>query len=131
MHNRVRMITASFLVKDLHIDWRRGARWFSRQLFDGDIASNTHGWQWTAGTGTDATPFFRVFNPTRQGTRFDPDGDYVRRYVPELRDLDGAAVHEPWKASGDLFGGRAADYPAPIVDHAAERDEALHRYHRR
>ncbi|WP_421119381.1 FAD-binding domain-containing protein [Aquihabitans daechungensis] len=131
MHNRVRMITASFLVKDLHVDWRRGAAWFLQHLLDGDIASNTHGWQWTAGTGTDAAPFFRVFNPTLQGTRFDPDGDYVRRYVPELRALEGSAVHEPWKAAGDLFAGEAGSYPAPIVDHAAERSEALERYHQR
>ena len=131
MHNRVRMITASFLVKDLHVDWRRGARWFMRHLVDGDLASNTHGWQWTAGTGTDAAPFFRVFNPTLQGTKFDPDGDYVRRHVPELAALEGGALHEPWKAAGDLFGGGASDYPAPIVDHAAERDEALQRYQQR
>lgn len=131
MHNRVRMIVASFLVKDLHIDWRRGARWFMRHLVDGDVASNQHGWQWTAGTGTDAAPFFRVFNPILQGTRFDPDGDYVRRYVPELRSIGGAAVHEPWKATGDLFSGDAASYPDPIVDHAAERDEALARYQQR
>ena len=131
MHNRVRMITASFLVKDLHVDWRRGARWFMQHLVDGDLASNTHGWQWTAGTGTDAAPFFRVFNPTLQATRFDPDGDYVRRYVAELASIEGGAVHEPWKASGDLFGGGASDYPDPIVDHAAERDEALQRYQQR
>jgi deoxyribodipyrimidine photo-lyase len=128
MHNRVRMITASFLVKDLHLDWRLGAAWFLRHLVDGDLASNSHGWQWTAGTGTDAAPFFRVFNPTLQGARFDPDGDYVRRYVPELRSIPGAAVHEPWTARRDLFSGSAPDYPAPIVDHAAEREEALERY---
>ena len=131
MHNRVRMIVASFLVKDLHIDWRRGAAWFMRHLIDGDLASNTHGWQWTAGTGTDAAPFFRVFNPTIQGTRFDPDGDYVRRYIPELRSIAGSAVHEPWKVAGDLFAGDAAAYPRPIVDHATERDEALDRYQQR
>ncbi len=131
MHNRVRMITASFLVKDLHVDWRRGAAWFLRHLYDGDIASNTHGWQWTAGTGTDAAPFFRVFNPTLQGTRFDPDGDYVHRYVPELQALSGSSVHEPWKVTGDLFAGEAGSYPAPIVDHATERDEALGRYQQR
>ncbi|HRW39721.1 MAG: deoxyribodipyrimidine photo-lyase [Acidimicrobiales bacterium] len=130
MHNRVRMIVASFLVKDLHVDWRRGARWFLDHLVDGDLASNQHGWQWTAGTGTDAAPFFRVFNPISQGQRFDPDGDYVRRYVPELRDLDGKAVHEPWAAGDDLFTS-ALDYPERIVDHAAEREEALARYGRR
>ncbi len=85
MHNRVRMIVASFLVKDLHLDWARGARWFMGHLVDGDLASNQHGWQWVAGTGTDAAPYFRVFNPTSQGERYDPAGDYVRRYVPELR----------------------------------------------
>ena len=131
MHNRVRMITASFLVKDLHIDWRRGARWFLQHLVDGDVASNTHGWQWTAGTGTDAAPFFRVFNPTLQGKRFDPEGDYVRRYVPELRSIDGAAVHEPHRHADELFASEASSYPEPIVDHAAEREEALARYRER
>ncbi|QXC61550.1 DNA photolyase family protein [Aquihabitans sp. G128] len=132
IHNRVRMITASFLVKDLHVDWTRGARWFLQHLVDGDLASNNHGWQWTAGTGTDAAPFFRIFNPTAQGLRFDPSGDYVRRYVPELRGIEGKAVHEPAKAGGDdLFGGGAGGYPEPIVDHKAEREEALARYQRR
>jgi len=107
MHNRLRMVTASFLVKDLHIDWRRGARWFMDQLVDGDLASNNHGWQWVAGTGTDAAPFHRIFNPLLQADRFDPDGSYVRRYVPE--------------AGG--FG-----YPPPIVDHVVERAEALRRW---
>ncbi len=124
MHNRVRMIVASFLVKDLHLDWRRGARWFMRHLVDGDLASNQHGWQWTAGTGTDAAPYFRIFNPTAQGKRFDLEGDYVRRYVPELRAVAGAAVHEPSK----LDGGPPAGYPRPIVDHAEEREESLRRY---
>jgi deoxyribodipyrimidine photo-lyase len=131
MHNRVRMITASFLVKDLHIDWRRGAGWFLDQLVDGDLASNNHGWQWTAGTGTDAAPFFRIFNPTTQGQRFDPTGDYVRRYLPELRAIEGKAVHEPWKLDADLFGGGAGRYPSPIVDHRVEREEALARYQSR
>lgn len=131
IHNRVRMITASFLVKDLHVDWRRGAAWFLRHLVDADLASNQHGWQWVAGTGTDAAPFFRIFNPTTQGLRFDPAGDYVRRHVPELRSVPGRAVHEPWKLAADLFAAPAADYPVPIVDHAAERDEALARYHAR
>jgi deoxyribodipyrimidine photo-lyase len=132
MHNRVRMITASFLVKDLHIDWTRGARFFLHHLVDGDLASNNHGWQWTAGTGTDASPFFRIFNPTTQAKRFDPDGDYVRRWVPELATVEGAAVHEPWKlGDDDLFGGGTDGYPPPVVDHRAEREEALERYHRR
>ena len=96
MHNRLRMITASFLTKDLHVWWPVGARHFLEHLVDGDIASNNHGWQWVAGTGTDASPYFRVFNPVTQGLRFDPDGDYVRRWVPELAHLPGAAAHEPW-----------------------------------
>ena len=132
MHNRVRMIVASFLVKDLHVDWGRGARWFMGRLVDGDLASNNHGWQWVAGTGTDAAPYFRVFNPVAQSKRFDPDGTYIRRWVPELRDVDGDAVHEPWAAEVDLFStedGRIA-YPDPIVDHDAERREALDRYDR-
>ena len=107
MHNRVRMIVASFLVKDLHLPWQWGARWFLDQLVDGDMANNQHGWQWAAGCGTDAAPYFRVFNPTTQGEKFDPDGDYVRRWVPEVDD---------------------DDYPDPIVDHKAERAEALRRY---
>jgi deoxyribodipyrimidine photo-lyase len=132
MHNRVRMITASFLVKDLHIDWRRGARHFMRLLVDGDLASNQHGWQWTAGTGTDAAPFFRIFNPIAQGERFDPQGDYVRRFVPELRSIEGKAVHQPWKlGADDLFGSGSGAYPEPIVDHAAERKEALARFQAR
>jgi deoxyribodipyrimidine photo-lyase len=107
MHNRVRMITASFLVKDLHLPWQWGARWFLEQLVDGDMASNQHGWQWCAGSGTDAAPYFRVFNPTTQGEKFDPTGDYVRHWVPELD---------------------SGDYPEPIVDHKQERQEALRRY---
>ena len=126
-------MVASFLVKDLHLPWQRGAAEFMRWLRDGDLASNAHGWQWTAGTGTDAAPFFRVFNPTAQGQRFDPDGDYVRRYVPELREVAGAAVHEPHRLpADDLFStSPASGYPAPIVDHRAEREEALARYQRR
>jgi deoxyribodipyrimidine photo-lyase len=124
MHNRVRMVTASFLVKDLHQWWVPGARHFLAHLRDGDVASNSHGWQWVAGTGTDAAPYFRVFNPVAQGVRFDPDGAYVRRWVPELRHLAGGAAHEPWRA-GD---GYAHGYPERIVDHAAEREEALRRY---
>jgi deoxyribodipyrimidine photo-lyase len=131
MHNRMRMVTASFLVKDLHIDWRRGARHFLHHLVDGDLASNNHGWQWTAGTGTDAAPFFRIFNPITQGQRFDPAGDYVRRWVPELAAVGGKAVHEPWKLAEGLFAGSASDYPEPIVDHATERDDALARYQAR
>lgn len=124
MHNRVRMITASFLTKDLHVWWPVGARHFLDHLIDGDIASNNHGWQWVAGTGTDASPYFRVFNPITQGQRFDPHGDYVRHWVPELRHLTGKSAHEPWKSDG----GYARDYPQRIVDHADERTEALARY---
>ena len=123
MHNRVRMVVASFLAKDLLIDWRRGERFFLQRLVDGDPASNDGGWQWAASTGTDAQPYFRIFNPVAQGLRFDPDGVYVRRYVPELARLAGAAAHAPWKSPG-----AAADYPAPIVDHAERREEALARY---
>ncbi len=126
MHNRVRMITASFLTKDLHLWWPHGARHFLDHLIDGDVASNTHGWQWTAGTGTDASPYFRVFNPIGQGERFDPDGEYVRRWVPELRHLAGASAHRPWEAPD----GYAHGYPERMVDHAAERVEALARYQR-
>ncbi len=126
MHNRVRMVTASFLVKDLHIEWQHGARHFMRWLADGDLASNQHGWQWVAGCGTDAAPYFRVFNPTTQGRKFDPDGDYVRRWVPELRDVAGGMVHEPWRAEA----ARTDGYPGPIVDHDIERREALARLER-
>ena len=125
MHNRVRMIVASFLTKDLHQWWPVGAAWFDQHLLDADIASNAHGWQWTAGTGTDASPYFRVFNPVLQGLKFDPDGAYVRRWVPELAHLTGAAAHEPWKTAA---GGRHG-YPARIVDHAHERKVALARYY--
>lgn len=124
MHNRVRMVTASFLTKDLHHWWPVGERWFWQHLIDGDRASNAHGWQWVAGTGTDASPYFRVFNPITQGLKFDPDGDYVRRWVPELAHLQGAAAHEPWKAAD----GYANGYPFPVVEHAEERRVALSRY---
>jgi len=126
VHNRVRMVVASFLVKDLHVEWQHGARYFLRWLRDGDLASNNHGWQWVAGSGTDAAPFFRVFNPVTQGTKFDPDGEYVRRYVPELGHLPGGSAHEPWAAPD----GYAHGYPARIVDHAAERRSALERFAR-
>lgn len=124
MHNRVRMVVASFLVKDLHLPWQRGAAHFMRWLRDGDLASNSHGWQWTAGCGTDASPYYRVFNPIGQGEKFDPDGAYVRRYVPELAHLSGKSAHTPW----DAIDGYAHGYPERIVDHAAERHEALERF---
>jgi deoxyribodipyrimidine photo-lyase len=123
MHNRVRMIVASFLVKDLHLEWQVGAAHFEELLTDFDPASNAHGWQWTAGSGTDASPYYRVFNPIMQGYKFDPNGDYVRKYIPELRHIEGAEVHEPW----NLIDGLVHGYPAPIVDHASERVEALAR----
>ena len=123
------MIVASFLVKDLLIDWRWGERWFMRRLVDGDPAANNGGWQWSAGTGTDAAPYFRVFNPVTQGRKFDPDGDYVRRWLPALAGVPTAAIHEPWRlsaaeqrAAGCVLG---RDYPFPIVDHALARQRAL------
>ena len=121
VHNRVRMVVASFLVKDLHLPWQRGAAEFMHWLRDGDLASNAHGWQWTAGCGTDASPFYRVFNPVAQGLRFDPEGDYVRRYIPELAHLSGASAHEPW----DQMAGYDHAYPRRIVDHKVEREVAL------
>jgi deoxyribodipyrimidine photo-lyase len=122
MHNRVRMIVASFLVKDLHLPWQWGAKYFMKHLVDGDIASNQHGWQWTAGTGTDASPYFRIFNPISQGEKFDQDGKYVRTWIPELADTPNDVVHAPWLA------GLLNPYLEPIVDHAVERQESLIRY---
>jgi deoxyribodipyrimidine photo-lyase len=127
VHNRVRMIVASFLVKDLHVRWQQGAAHFMRYLVDGDVASNQQNWQWVAGTGTDAAPYFRIFNPVTQGLKFDPDGVYVRRYVPELAPVPGKTAHEPWK----LPTGLPVGYPERIVDHAVERDQALADYGRR
>jgi deoxyribodipyrimidine photo-lyase len=118
------MVVASFLVKDLHVPWQVGARHFRDHLLDFDLASNSHGWQWVAGTGTDAAPYFRIFNPVSQGKRLDPQGDFVRRWVPELAHLPGAAVHEPWRHDGPVEQG----YPQRVVDHAEERREALDRY---
>ncbi len=123
MHNRVRMIVASFLTKDLLVDWRRGERFFQSRLVDGDPASNNGGWQWAASTGTDAQPYFRIFNPVSQGERWDPDGVYVRRFVPELADVPDRFVHHPWDAPRPPAG-----YPAPILDHASRRQEALRRF---
>ena len=123
MHNRVRMIVASFLVKDLHLEWTLGADHFEKHLSDFDPASNSHGWQWTAGCGTDASPYYRIFNPILQGLKFDPNGDYVRKYVPELRHLEGSAAHEPW----EVFDGYSGGYPEQIVDHPTERNESLAR----
>ena len=124
MHNRARMIVASFLTKDLLLPWQWGARWFLDHLVDGDVASNSLGWQWCAGTGMDPSPYYRIFNPVLQGERFDPDGDYVRRWVPELAHLSGRAAHTPW----DQPDGYAHGYPQRMVDHARARDEALDAY---
>ncbi len=132
MHNRARMIAASFLVKDLLIDWRWGEQWFMEQLVDGDPAANNGGWQWTAGTGTDAAPYFRIFNPVLQSEKFDPDGRYIRRYVPELRSVPEAHLHAPWQMSpleqhacGCVIG---ETYPAPIVDRAVVKARTLAAY---
>jgi deoxyribodipyrimidine photo-lyase len=123
MHNRTRMVVASFLVKDLHLEWQLGERFFREHLIDYDVASNAHGWQWTAGCGTDASPYYRVFNPIEQGKRFDEDGVYIKKYVPELAHLKGIDVHEPWNAND----GYLKNYPKQIVDHALERIESLAR----
>ena len=123
MHNRTRMVVASFLVKDLHIEWQHGADFFMEHLVDFDVASNSHGWQWTAGSGTDASPYYRVFNPIEQGKRFDENGDYIRKYVPELAHLSAPDIHEPWS----VLDGYLHDYPERIVDHALERLESLAR----
>lgn len=134
MHNRARMAVASFLVKDLLIDWRWGEKWFMQMLIDGDLAANNGGWQWSAGVGTDAAPYFRIFNPTAQGQKFDPQGAYIRRWVPELRLVPERYIHEPWRMphseqvrAGCIIG---RDYPAPIVDHAAARQRVLDAYRR-
>jgi deoxyribodipyrimidine photo-lyase len=126
MHNRVRLVVGSFLVKDLHLPWEDGAAWFMEHLHDGDVASNQLNWQWVAGCGNDPSPFYRVFNPVLQSEKFDPEGDYIRRWVPELAALSGKEVHQPWLAPG----GPPAGYPGPVVDHKAERLEALARYER-
>jgi deoxyribodipyrimidine photo-lyase len=129
MHNRVRMIVASFLVKDLRLPWKKGAQWFWDTLVDADLGNNTLGWQWASGCGADAAPFFRIFNPVRQGEKFDADGDYVRRWVPELRRLPARWIHRPWQAPIDVLehaGVRLGDsYPSPIVDHGEARRQAL------
>jgi deoxyribodipyrimidine photo-lyase len=125
MHNRARMITASFLVKDLLIDWRWGEAWFMENLLDGDLAANNGGWQWVAGTGTDAAPYFRIFNPTLQSAKFDPDGEYIRRWVPELAGLTSPAIHAP-----EEHGARPTAYPEPLVDHQFARQRTLEAYQR-
>jgi len=134
MHNRVRMIVASFLVKDLLISWQEGAAWFMETLVDADLANNTFGWQWVAGCGADAAPYFRIFNPILQGKKFDPQGDYVRRWVPELSKVPEGFIHTPWQAPREVLAKAGIrlgkDYPAPIVDHGAARKRALFVYYR-
>ncbi len=132
MHNRVRMITASFLVKNLMQDWRLGAAWFWERLLDADLANNSCSWQWVAGSGADAAPFFRIFNPVTQGKKFDPDGSYVRRYVPELASLPKKFVHCPWEAPGDILTAAGLElgenYPRPLVDLKESRERALNAF---
>jgi deoxyribodipyrimidine photo-lyase len=129
MHNRVRMVVASFLVKDLRLHWLHGARWFWDTLVDANLANNTLGWQWSAGCGADAAPYFRIFNPVLQGERFDPKGQYVRQWIPELARLPDRYIHRPWEAPAEVLKragvilGRT--YPQPVVDHGEARDEAL------
>jgi len=129
MHNRVRMITASFLVKDLLLPWQAGEAWFWDTLVDADLSANAASWQWVAGSGADAAPYFRIFNPVLQGEKFDPDGAYVRRWVPELTRVPPTWIHKPWLAPQALLTGvgvrLGADYPRPIVDHGVARDRAL------
>ncbi|MEQ8208412.1 MAG: deoxyribodipyrimidine photo-lyase [Lacipirellulaceae bacterium] len=132
MPNRARMIVASFLTKHLRIPWQRGAEWFWDTLCDADLASNTLGWQWTAGCGADAAPYFRIFNPMTQGEKFDPQGDYVRKWVPEIADLPDKYLNKPWEAEDEVLEAAGVelgkDYPEPIVDHFEARDEALVAY---
>jgi deoxyribodipyrimidine photo-lyase len=132
MHNRLRMLAASFLTKDLGIDWRFGERHFAEHLLDYDLAANNGGWQWAASTGCDAQPYFRIFNPLQQSIKFDPGGDFIRRYCPELAPLSAKSIHAPWllsageqQAAGLRIG---ADYPLPIVDHGAARQRTLDRF---
>ena len=129
MHNRVRMVAASFLVKHLLIRWQDGARWFWDTLVDSDLANNTMGWQWTAGCGADAAPYFRIFNPVTQGEKFDPEGTYVIRWIPELRALPRQWIHKPWMAPETVLRNAGVVlgqyYPRPLVDHAAARERAL------
>jgi deoxyribodipyrimidine photo-lyase len=128
MHNRVRMVVASFLVKDLRLPWQAGARWFWDTLVDADLANNTLGWQWTAGCGADAAPYFRVFNPVLQGLKFDPAAEYIASNVPELAGLPANLRHEPWKAAPVERAATGCTYPEPMVDHAEARDRALEAY---
>jgi deoxyribodipyrimidine photo-lyase len=135
MHNRSRMIVASFLTKDLLIDWRWGERFFMQHLIDGDPAANNGGWQWTAGTGTDAAPYFRIFNPVSQSIKHDPRGTYIRHWLPELQAVPDEYIHEPWKMPVELQRASSCvigvDYPPPIVDHAAAKERALRAYQKK
>jgi deoxyribodipyrimidine photo-lyase len=132
IHNRARMVAASFLVKDLLVDWRWGEEWFMRELIDGETGVNNGNWQWVAGTGTDAAPYFRIFNPVVQGRRHDPRGEYVRRWVPELEHVTEEYVHEPWTMDlprqKEVRRTIGEDYPAPIVSHGVARERALQAY---
>lgn len=134
MHNRVRMVVASFLVKDLLISWQEGAKWFWDTLVDADLAQNTLGWQWSAGCGADAAPFFRIFNPASQGRKFDPRGDYVRRWCPELAGLPAEFIHAPNEAPAAILKQAGVElgrtYPRPIVSHAIAREVALEAFSR-
>jgi deoxyribodipyrimidine photo-lyase len=132
MHNRLRMVAASFLCKDLGLDWRRGERYFALHLNDFELSSNNGGWQWASSSGCDAQPYFRIFNPVTQSERFDPEGKFIRRYLPQLAKLPDAAIHAPWtakplelEAAGVKLG---ENYPKPIVDHAEARERTLQRY---
>lgn len=129
MHNRLRMVTASFLVKDLHVDWRQGEKYFAQHLIDFDLSANNGGWQWSASTGCDAQPYFRIFNPVSQSERFDAEGKFIKRYLPELAGFDAKYIHTPWLASADMQKKAGCvigmDYPAPIVDHAEARKITL------
>jgi deoxyribodipyrimidine photo-lyase len=123
MHNRLRMIVAMFLTKDLLIHWQRGERYFMQQLVDGDMAANNGGWQWSSGTGTDAAPYFRIFNPVSQAIKFDPEGKFVRRWVPELAALPDNVIHQPWESP--LISPAAHEYPQRIVLHEQRREKCL------
>ena len=125
MHNRVRMVTASFLIKHLLIPWQEGEKWFWDTLVDADLANNSASWQWVAGCGADAAPFFRIFNPIMQGEKFDGDGAYVRKWVPEVAALPDKYLHKPWEAPDDLLTDACRHYPPPIVDHKTAREKAL------
>ena len=132
MHNRLRMVVASFLTKDLGVDWRLGEQWFALKLLDFDLAANNGGWQWAASTGCDAQPWFRIFNPVTQSENFDAQGKFIRRYVPEIANVADKFIHAPWKMSADeqaRCGVRIGqDYPAPIVDHSIARQRTLARF---